>query len=85
DGASRLRHAVPTSEGYLDAVEAGLGWGMVPEVQASKLLAEGRLVSLAPERPFDVPLFWQQWKLDSPALAAVATAVAATAAQTLRS
>jgi LysR family transcriptional regulator (chromosome initiation inhibitor) len=23
----------------------------------------------------DVPLFWQQWKLDSPALAAAATAI----------
>ncbi|MGW0581305.1 LysR family transcriptional regulator ArgP, partial [Streptomyces sp. NPDC002920] len=29
EGASRLRHAVPTSEGFLDAVAAGLGWGMV--------------------------------------------------------
>ncbi|MFE7646049.1 LysR family transcriptional regulator ArgP [Streptomyces phaeoluteigriseus] len=84
DGASRLRHAVPTSEGFLDAVVAGLGWGMVPEAQAGELLTDGRLISLVPERALDVPLFWQQWKLDSPALAAVASAVAATAAETLR-
>ncbi|MFF9063533.1 LysR family transcriptional regulator ArgP [Streptomyces sp. NPDC014882] len=84
DGASRLRHAVPTSEGFLDAVAAGLGWGMVPELQAQRLLTAGRLVSLVPERPLDVPLFWQQWKLDSPALAAVTAAVAETAAKTLR-
>jgi LysR family transcriptional regulator (chromosome initiation inhibitor) len=32
----------------------------------------------------DVPLYWQQWKLDSPALSAVADAVAATAAAALR-
>ncbi|CAM5286355.1 LysR family transcriptional regulator ArgP [Streptomyces aurantiogriseus] len=83
-GAGPVRHAVPTSEGFLDAVVAGLGWGMVPEVQAGPLFAAGRLTSLAPERPLDVPLHWQQWKLDSPALAAVADAVVATAAEALR-
>lgn len=83
-GASALRHFMPTSEGFVDAVVAGLGWGMVPEVQAEPLLRAGRLVRLAPDRIVDVPLFWQQWKLDFPALAAVAEAVAAVAAETLR-
>ncbi|MFF2133729.1 LysR family transcriptional regulator ArgP [Streptomyces olivochromogenes] len=83
-GASALRHFMPTSEGFVDAVVAGLGWGMVPEVQAEPLLRAGRLARLAPDRIVDVPLFWQQWKLDFPALAAVAEAVAAVAAETLR-
>ncbi|MFF1302059.1 LysR family transcriptional regulator ArgP [Streptomyces sp. NPDC058307] len=83
-GASRIRHAVPTSEGFVESVALGLGWGMVPEVQADPLLRTGRLVSLAPDRPVDVPLYWQQWKLDSPALAALADAVTATASETLR-
>lgn len=83
-GASPLRHLVPTSEGFVDAVVAGMGWGMVPEVQAEPLLRAGRLVRLVPERGVDVPLFWQQWKLDFPALAAVAEAVAAVAAERLR-
>lgn len=65
------------------AVVAGMGWGMVPEAQADPLLRAGRLVDLAPDRGVDVPLFWQQWKLDFPALAAVADAVAAVAAETL--
>jgi LysR family transcriptional regulator (chromosome initiation inhibitor) len=82
-GASALRHFMPTSEGFVDAVVAGLGWGMVPEVQAEPLLRAGRLVRLAPDRTVDVPLFWQQWKLDFPALAAVAEAVAAVAAESL--
>ncbi len=82
--ASAVRHHVPTSEGFLAAVTAGLGWGMVPEVQALPLLAAGRLVELAPKRPVDVPLYWQQWKLDSPALVAVTQAVTAAAAQALR-
>ncbi|MFR9798434.1 LysR family transcriptional regulator ArgP [Streptomyces sp. MS06] len=83
-GAARERHHVPTSEGFVTAVAAGLGWGMVPEVQAEPLLRAGRLVDLAPDRPVDVTLHWQQWKLDSPALVAVAEAVAAVAARSLR-
>lgn len=82
--ASAVRHLVPTSEGFVEAVAAGLGWGMVPEMQAGPLLSAGRLVNFAPERTVDVPLYWQQWKLDSPALAAVADAVTATAAEALR-
>ncbi|WP_369243935.1 LysR family transcriptional regulator ArgP [Streptomyces sp. R41] len=82
-GASALRHLMPTSEGFVDAVVAGMGWGMVPEAQAEALLRTGRLVHLAPDRGVDVPLFWQQWKLDFPALAAVADVVAAVAAETL--
>ncbi|MFG2352249.1 LysR family transcriptional regulator ArgP [Streptomyces sp. NPDC048521] len=82
--AGPLRHYVPTSEGFVDAVAAGLGWGMVPEAQARPLLDEGRLTLLAPGKWADVTLYWQQWKLDSPALAALADAVTATATQALR-
>ncbi|WP_254389829.1 LysR family transcriptional regulator ArgP [Streptomyces sp. AC550_RSS872] len=83
-GASPVRHHIPTSEGFLSAVTAGLGWGMIPEAQAEPLLETGRLVQLAPQRPVDVPVYWQQWKLDFPALAAVTEAVTATAAAALR-
>lgn len=82
--ASRVRHFVPTSEGFAESVAAGLGWGLVPEVQAEPLLRAGRLVDFAPGRWLDVPLYWQQWKLDSPALAAVAEAVTGAAARALR-
>ncbi|MDI5967104.1 LysR family transcriptional regulator ArgP [Streptantibioticus silvisoli] len=82
-GAGTLRHHVPTSEGFLDAVAAGLGWGMVPQAQAAGRLERGELVDLAPDRPVDVPLYWQQWRLDSPTLTAAARAVAEQAATTL--
>lgn len=84
DGAGPLRHYVPASEMVVAAVEAGLGWGMVPEVQAAAGLRDGTLVPLVRNRPVDVPLYWQQWKLDLPALSTVAEAVAATAASSLR-
>jgi LysR family transcriptional regulator (chromosome initiation inhibitor) len=77
-----VRHHIPASESFADAVAAGLGWGMLPELQAAPRGAA--LVDLAPERPMDVPLYWQQWKLDSPALAAVAEAVAKGAKHALR-
>ncbi|MEW1637055.1 LysR family transcriptional regulator ArgP [Streptomyces sp. NPDC093801] len=78
-GASAVRHQVPTSEGFRDAVAAGLGWGLVPEPQAEPLLRAGALVRITPGRTLDVPLYWQQWKLDSPVLAVVARLVAETA------
>ncbi len=82
--AERGRHYVPTSEGFVAAVTAGLGWGMVPEAQADPLLRAGRLTGLAPDSWVDTLLYWQQWKLDSPALAAVAEAVVSAAAEALR-
>jgi len=81
--AGPLRHYVPSSEGYADAVTAGMGWGMLPTAQADPRLGAGLLVRLDPRRVIDVPLYWQQWKLDSPPLAATASAVAAAAAQAL--
>jgi LysR family transcriptional regulator (chromosome initiation inhibitor) len=78
-GASDHRHYVPSSEVYVRAIVAGLGWGMVPPQQ----LQDG-LVDLVPGRTISVPLYWQQWKLDSPALTAVAEAVAAEARIALR-
>lgn len=83
-GAGPARHYVPTSEGFVEAVAAGLGWGMVPEPQAEPLLRAGRLVDFAPDLAVDIPLYWQQWKLDSPALATVAEAVVSAAARALR-
>ncbi|OEJ34572.1 LysR family transcriptional regulator ArgP [Streptomyces subrutilus] len=82
--AGPVRHHVPTSEGFRDAVVGGLGWGMVPEQQAGPLVRTGELVLLAPRRPMDVPLYWQQWKLDSPALSLVARLVADAAGEALR-
>jgi LysR family transcriptional regulator (chromosome initiation inhibitor) len=43
-------------------VQAGLGWGMVPEQQVLNELARGELVELIAERPVDVPLYWHHWR-----------------------
>jgi LysR family transcriptional regulator (chromosome initiation inhibitor) len=81
--SGQARTYVPASESFVAAVVAGLGWGMLPDAQADPYRAAGVLVDLARERPVEVQLYWQQWKLDSPPLAALADAVARTAATTL--
>lgn len=76
-------HQVPTSADFLAAVRTGLGWGMLPELQARADLADGVLVRLSGD-VLDVPLFWQRWRLDSPRLTALTDAVREAAGRHLR-
>lgn len=76
-------HVVPSSQGFLAAVVAGLGWGMVPVAQLGDVPA-GALVRLAGTRHVDVPLHWQAWRLRSPRIDRLADAVAAAARAGLR-
>jgi LysR family transcriptional regulator (chromosome initiation inhibitor) len=69
------QHHVPASWDYVEAVRLGLGWGMVPDAQRP----EGELVELDAHGAVDVVLYWQQWRLRSPALDRVAEAVLAAA------
>lgn len=68
-------HTVPSSEAFLAAVKAGLGWGMLPELQLGDELAEGSLVLLGKNIHEDVPLYWQSWTLDSGRLHRMGAAV----------
>jgi len=68
-------HQVPTSHDFVEAVRRGLGWAAVPEPQLLPHLADGSLVTLPGRAHVDVPLFWQRWRLDSPALDRLGDAV----------
>ncbi|CAM3980065.1 LysR family transcriptional regulator ArgP [Pseudomonas wadenswilerensis] len=57
-----LHHLCPSSEGFLRMTEAGLGWGLVPELQVRDQLASGRLVEISADKPIDVPLYWHHWR-----------------------
>ncbi|WP_410498454.1 LysR family transcriptional regulator ArgP [Chitinibacter sp. S2-10] len=61
-------HHVPASEPYLQSILLGLGYGMVPHLQADALIARGELIDLAPQHPTDVRLYWHHWKVQSPKL-----------------
>src|SRR3954467_15052872 len=66
-------HYVPAATDYLTAVTLGLGWGMLPDLQARGVTAE--LVALDPAAAIDVVLHWQQWRLRSTTLDRVRDAV----------
>lgn len=57
------RHFIPASDPYMRAILMGLGWGMLPEMQAGELQRRGLLADLAPGRPTDVALYWHTWKV----------------------
>ncbi len=66
-------HYVPASADFVAAIAHGLGWGMVPDLQATA--APARLVEIDPEVTVDVVLHWQQWRLRSALLDRVREAV----------
>lgn len=68
-------HYVPSSADFLAAVRLGLGWGMVPDLQAQPYEQSGALVELDPAGASRITLYWQQWKLRSPSLDLVAEAI----------
>ncbi|MEQ7920822.1 LysR family transcriptional regulator ArgP [Xanthomonas sp. WHRI 1810A] len=55
-------HVCPSSEGFIRMAEAGMGWGLVPELQVREQLKRGTLVELLADRPVDVPLYWHHWR-----------------------
>lgn len=68
-------HHLPSSHGFVDAALFGLGWGMNPLSLVADHLARGTLVSLVPDAPLDVPLFWQITRVMAPALTTLTAAI----------
>jgi LysR family transcriptional regulator (chromosome initiation inhibitor) len=73
-----VAHRVPSTSDFREAVRLGLGWGMLPELQARADLAAGRLERLSDDA-IDVPLHWQRWRLTTPRLVELTSAVRAAA------
>lgn len=74
---------VPGSGEFLAVIEAGVAWGFVDDLQAKPAIAAGRVRALPGIPLAEVPLYWQQWRLPSASLDAVAEAIAAAARKTL--
>lgn len=75
-------HRLPSAPAFVEAAEAGLGWGLNPEVLVRDRIAAGRLVVLGPE-PLDTPLWFQWSRRLGPALAPLAAAIRRAAAAVL--
>jgi LysR family transcriptional regulator (chromosome initiation inhibitor) len=74
--ASPPLHMVPASADFVAAIGLGMGWGMVPDLQAQAPGAPA-LTGIDPEGTTDVALFWQQWRLRSASLDRLAEAIVA--------
>lgn len=60
-----VRHYVPAPGVLLEAILAGVGYGLVPVLQA-KACAHDRLVDLAPAQSTRLDLFWHHWAAEPP-------------------
>lgn len=69
------RHRIPSSEGLVQAIALGFGWGMVPRAQVPD---GGQLVGLGGPT-VTVRLYWQQWRTHSNLLGEVAASIASEA------
>jgi len=77
-------HRLASSQGFVDACLAGLGWGLNPEPLVAAHIAAGRLIDLTPDHPLDTPLHWQFARLTAPALAPLTRAMQTAARSALR-
>ncbi len=79
------RHALPSTQAFLIAALAGMGWALQPLALAGPHLQDGSLVELLPDSPLDVPLYWQHARAASALVDELSRAVLAAAARHLLS
>ena len=83
--AAEVEHRIPSSQAFVAAVRAGLGWAMVPELQIGHSLRDGRLVRIGDAgEHVDVLLTWQSWRLGSSRTTRLGVAVHRAAKRALR-
>jgi LysR family transcriptional regulator (chromosome initiation inhibitor) len=76
-------HHVPSTEGFVQAVLAGLGWGMLSDLQLAQPGLRSQVVLLDARARVDVPLHWQRWRVRSASLERLSEVVLAGARQAL--
>lgn len=55
-------HLCGSTEGFLRLALAGIGFGLMPELQVTGELDRGTLQDVAPGHVVDVPLYWHYWR-----------------------
>ena len=55
------RHTVRSSEAFVDLACQGVAYSLLPRLQISRELAEGKLVNLLPQKSFTQTLYWHCW------------------------
>jgi LysR family transcriptional regulator (chromosome initiation inhibitor) len=59
-------HLVPSSRGFLDIINSGMAYGVLPELQAEDSVKKGQLVNLYPEISITVPWYWHYQRRELP-------------------
>lgn len=77
------KHALPSTQAFLMATLAHMGWGMHPTQLIDDELKKGALVELLPDSALDVALYWQYTRSASALLEGLSQAVCAAARQSL--
>ncbi len=58
-------HYIPSTEKFIEAVVLGLGYAMIPEVQALSEIKKGSLVEIDDRARLDTALYWYRWSHSS--------------------
>jgi LysR family transcriptional regulator (chromosome initiation inhibitor) len=77
------RHKLPSSQAFVTAALAGMGWGLQPLALIAAHLRDGALVELVPGSALDVPLYWQHARAATQLIDGLSRGVLAAAAQHL--
>ncbi|MFO1142347.1 MAG: LysR family transcriptional regulator ArgP [Amaricoccus sp.] len=77
-------HWLPSTQSFVDASLAGLGWALNPIPLVRDHLAAGRLVELVPGAVLERPLFWQVNRLAADQLSALTRHIVAASGHSLR-
>lgn len=59
---------IPSNTAYVEAIQRGLGWGMLPDFISERSLERGNLVKLFPESIITTDLYWIRWNTKIAAL-----------------
>ena len=68
-------HWVPSTQGFVDLLRSGLGWGMVPQSVADQHIRSDELREIQAGKRLDVELFWQYPRLFEHVLSGLSHAV----------
>ena len=58
-------HFIPSSRGFIDAMNLGLGYGWLPYHQAKVFFENGSLIEVSQALRIELPLYWHHWKQQS--------------------
>lgn len=76
-------HYLPTSTGFIEAAERGLGWCLAPEALITPALKSRNIRVLDETRAIDLPLYWQYAAVRSATLQQISQMIRQVAAESL--